>query len=47
MATDGGLVKKIHYMLKKIKNWNEKVGAKGENIFGAIEKDFDEFVEKH
>jgi len=31
-------------MLKKVKNWNEKMGPKGENVFGSIEKDFDEFI---
>ena len=29
-------VKKIHWMLKKIKNWQDKIGRKGENIFGGV-----------
>ena len=38
------MVKKILWMLKKIKGWQDTVGRKGENIFGDIENDFENFV---
>jgi len=44
ISTDSNQVKKIHWMLKKIKNWQDKIGSKGENVFGAIQNDFDAFV---
>ena len=31
-------------MLKKVKGWMDTVGRKGENIFGAMSEDFEEFV---
>ena len=36
ISTDSNQVKKIHWMLKKIKNWQDRVGKHGENIFGSI-----------
>jgi len=44
ISTDPNLVKKIHWMLKKVKGWQDTVGRRGENIFGAMEDDFDAFV---
>ena len=46
ISTDSNNVKKIHYMLKKVKNWQDKIGRKGENAFGAIQSDFEEFVKQ-
>ena len=31
-------------MLKKIKNWSDKIGCHGENIFGGLKSDFDTFA---
>ena len=31
-------------MLKKIKNWSDRIGRHGENIFGAMDTDFETFV---
>ena len=31
-------------MLKKIKSWQDKIGRRGENVFGAIQKDFESYV---
>jgi hypothetical protein len=33
-------------MLKKVKSWQDKIGRKGENLYGtaAIESDFSEFI---
>ena len=33
-------------MLKKVKGWLDTVGRKGENVFGAMEGDFEEFCRK-
>jgi hypothetical protein len=33
-------------MLKKIKNWSDRIGRHGENIFGSIDSDFDTFVKE-
>ena len=44
ISTDSNQVKKIHWMLKKIKGWQDKIGRRGENVFGAITKDFESFV---
>ena len=33
-------------MLKKIKNWSDKIGRHGENVFGAIQGDFETFVKE-
>jgi len=44
ISTDSNNVKKIHYMLKKVKSWQDKIGRKGENVFGAIQADFDDFI---
>ena len=44
ITTDSNLVKKIHYMLKKVKGWLDTVGRRGENIFGALQDDFEHFV---
>ena len=46
ISTDSNQVKKIHWMLKKIKNWSDRIGRHGENIFGAIDSDFDTFVKE-
>ena len=34
-------------MLKKVKNWQDKIGRKGENAFGDAAADFDEFIRTH
>eukprot|EP00347_Sterkiella_histriomuscorum_P021164 403335006 len=47
ISTDSNQVKKIHYMLKKVKNWQDKIGRKGENAFGDLTDDFDGFVQQH
>ncbi|CDW72220.1 snf2 family n-terminal domain containing protein [Stylonychia lemnae] len=47
ISTDSNQVKKIHYMLKKVKSWQDKIGRRGENAFGDITNDFDEFVRDH
>ena len=44
ITTDSNLVKKIHYMLKKVKGWQDTIGRRGENIFGALGNDYQEFV---
>ena len=41
ISTDSNIVKKIHYMLKKVKGWLDTVGRRGENIFGAMNDDFE------
>ena len=46
ISTDSNQVKKIHWMLKKIKNWSDKIGRHGENVFGAMDSDFDQFVQE-
>ncbi len=46
ISTDNNQVKKIHYMLKKVKSWQDKIGRKGENLYGAasLQSDFNEFI---
>ncbi len=34
-------------MLKKVKSWQDKIGRKGENAFGDMSNDFDEFVKSN
>jgi len=31
-------------MLKKVKGWIDTIGKRGENVFGAMEGDFEDFV---
>jgi SWI/SNF-related matrix-associated actin-dependent regulator 1 of chromatin subfamily A len=49
ISTDSNQVKKIHYMLKKVKSWQDKIGRKGENLYGAasLENDFNEFINQY
>lgn len=44
ISTDPNLVKKIHYTLKKVANWQDTIGRRGENIFGALQTNYEEFV---
>jgi hypothetical protein len=31
-------------MLKKVKGWQDTIGRRGENVFGGIEGEFEDFV---
>jgi hypothetical protein len=33
-------------MLKKVATWQEKVGKKGENVFGSIQGDFETYIKE-
>jgi SWI/SNF-related matrix-associated actin-dependent regulator 1 of chromatin subfamily A len=46
ISTDSNMVKKIHWMLKRIKTWSDRIGRHGENIFGAMETDFETFIKE-
>jgi hypothetical protein len=50
VPTDIHCVKKIHFMLKKVKKWDDKIGetaTKGDqNILQAIAEDFDKLIQK-
>ena len=45
MTTDIHCIKKIHYMLKKVKKWDDKLAAttgdKNDGLISAIAEDFD------
>lgn len=49
VPTDIQCIKKIHFMLKKVKKWDEKIGQtaqKGDNIIQAVAEDFDKLMDK-